>query len=65
MNIQVGYYMQTLSQEHIDIYNDMEKRYGVLPSVIHEPQQFQSLVKMYMFYKNRENSKTEINLITE
>jgi len=45
------------NEEVILIYNEMVEVYGSLPSWKHEPQQFEYLVKLFMYRKNRNQIK--------
>lgn len=46
-------------EEIILIYNEMVEIYGSLPSWKHEPQQFEYLVKLFLYRKHR-NQITEV-----
>ena len=45
------------NEEALELYTEMEKQYGELPSHIHEPQRFESLYKMLLYKKQRTTSQ--------
>ena len=44
-------------EELISRVNEIEEKMGSLPSPEHEPLRFKHFVKMYNFYKSRENDE--------
>ena len=51
-------------EEVLQYYNEMENWYGSLPSFEHEPIQFANKVKLYKYYKERENDANRTDTIS-
>jgi hypothetical protein len=51
-------------EEVLQYYNEIEKWYGSLPSFEHEPIQFANKVKLYKYYKEREDDANRTDTIS-
>ena len=48
-------------EEVLQKYNEMLKWFGSLPNPEHEPIQFRNCVRLYNYYKERENDRPAID----